>query len=281
MITKNPMQLKAFIKNKAAEKNISAQIVMQNYMMERLLERISISEYRNNFILKGGFLIAAIVGLDTRATMDLDTTIKGFPLTHESIREIFEKVCAIKVEDDITFTVLRTTDIREGDDYPGLRVSISADYLPLKVPLTIDVTTGDKITPHEVEYSFRLLFDERTISILAYNLETIFAEKLETIISRNIASTRPRDLYDIYILYSLRGEECDMVTLKLALDETAKKRGSFEVMPQYKKVMADILNSPEMKRFWTGYQKEFEYAKDISFEATCNAVIEMLDRCFR
>jgi Uncharacterized conserved protein len=280
MITKNPMQLKAFIKNKAAEKNISAQIVMQNYMLERLLERISLSEYRNNFILKGGFLIAAIVGLDTRATMDLDTTIKGFPLTHESIREIFEKVCAIKVEDDITFTVLRTTDIREVDDYPGLRVSISADYLPLKVPLTVDVTTGDKITPREIEYSFRLLFDERTISILAYNLETIFAEKLETIISRNIASTRPRDLYDIYILHSLRGEECDVATLKLALEETVKKRGSFEVMPQYKKVMADIQNSPEMRRFWTGYQNEFEYAKDISFEATCHAVIEMLDRCF-
>jgi len=280
MISKNPMQLKAFIKNKAAEKNVSAQIVMQNYMLERLLERISLSEYRNNFILKGGFLIAAIVGLDTRATMDLDTTIKGFPLTHESIKEIFEKICAMKLEDDITFHVLRTTDIREGDDYPGLRVSLSADYLPLKVPLTIDVTTGDKITPKEVEYSFRLLFDERTISILAYNLETIFAEKLETIISRNIASTRPRDLYDIYILYSLRGEECDMPTLKLALEETAKKRGSITAMPQYKKVMTDILNSPEMRRFWTGYQKEFEYAKDIPFEAACNAVIEILDRCF-
>jgi len=140
MISKNPMQLKAFIKNKAAEKNISAQIVMQNYMLERLLERISLSEYRNNFILKGGFLIAAIVGLDSRATMDLDTTIKGFPLSHESIREIFEKVCAIKIEDDITFKLLRTTDIREGDDYPGMRVSLVAEYPPLSVPLTVDVT---------------------------------------------------------------------------------------------------------------------------------------------
>ena len=156
MITKNPMQLKAFIKNKAAEKNISAQIIMQNYMLERLLERISLSEYRNNFILKGGFLIAAIVGLDTRATMDLDTTIKGFPLSHESIREIFEKVCAIKIEDDISFKLLRTTDIREGDDYPGMRVSLVAEYPPLSVPLTVDVTTGDRITPREVEYSFKL-----------------------------------------------------------------------------------------------------------------------------
>lgn len=281
MITKNPMQLKAFIKNKAERNKISAQIVMQNYMLERLLERISLSEYRNNFILKGGFLIAAIVGLDTRATMDLDTTIKGLPLTHESIREIFEKVCSINAEDDITFSVLRTTDIREGDDYPGLRVSISANYLPLRVPLTIDVTTGDKITPREVDYSFRLMFDERSISILAYNLETIFAEKLETVISRNIASTRPRDLYDIHILHTLRGAEYDPVLLKRALEETATKRNSLKAMQTYEKVMGNILNSPEMRRFWNGYQNEFDYAKDISFETVCNTIVKILDRCYK
>ena len=130
MITKNPMQLKALIKKQAAEKNISAQIVMQNYMMERLLERISLSKYKNNFVLKGGFLIAAIVGLDTRATMDLDTTIKGMDLTHESITEVFNDICKIEVADDVTFSLLRTADIRESDDYPGIRVSLSADYLP-------------------------------------------------------------------------------------------------------------------------------------------------------
>ena len=280
MISKNPMQLKAFIKNKAAEKNISAQIVMQNYMLERLLERISLSEYRNNFILKGGFLIAAIVGLDSRATMDLDTTIKGFPLSHESIREIFEKVCAIKIEDDITFKLLRTTDIREGDDYPGMRVSLVAEYPPLSVPLTVDVTTGDRITPREVEYSFKLLFDERSISILAYNLETIFAEKLETVISRSIASTRPRDLYDIHILFTLRGNECDTAVLKQALEETAKKRGSIEIVHQYANVMEVIRNSPEMRRFWSGYQNEFDYAKDISFEMVCETITEILSHCF-
>ncbi|GHV32381.1 hypothetical protein FACS18949_03110 [Clostridia bacterium] len=208
MITKNAMQLKAFIKNKAAENHVSAQLVMQNYMMERLLERVSLSTYKSNFILKGGFLIAAIVGLDTRTTMDLDTTIKGFTLTHESIRSIFEEVCAVKVEDDVTFSVVRVTDIREGDDYPGLRVALTANYPPLSVPLTVDVTTGDKITPGEVEYSFRLLFDDRSISIMAYNLETILAEKLETVLSRNIANTRPRDFYNIYILYALRGCVC-------------------------------------------------------------------------
>lgn len=152
MTTKNPMQLKAFIKKKAAEKSISPQLVLQNYMLERLLERISLSAFKNNFILKGGFLISAIVGLDTRATMDLDTTIKGFTLTHEAIREIFEQVCAVGIADDVTFVLADISDIREGDDYPGIRVALKANYPPISVPLTVDVTTGDAITPGEVEY---------------------------------------------------------------------------------------------------------------------------------
>jgi predicted nucleotidyltransferase component of viral defense system len=243
MITKNPMQLKAYIKKMAAEKNISAQLVMQNYMLERLLERVSLSKYKENFILKGGFLIAAIVGLDTRATMDLDTTIKGFELTHDVIREIFEDICKIKVEDDVVFSVNRTSDIRETDDYPGIRVSLTASYLPLKVPMMVDVTTGDKITPREIEYKFRLIFDERSISVMAYNLETILAEKLETILSRNIANTRPRDFYDVYILYTLRGSECNLLILKAALEETAKKRGSLPILEQYENIVDSIRNS--------------------------------------
>jgi hypothetical protein len=161
------MQLKAFIKKKAEENRISAQLVMQNYMMERLLERISLSEYKHNFILKGGFLIAAIVGLDTRATMDMDATVKGFPLTHESLSDIFSEICSISVEDDIAFSVSRITEIREGDIYPGLRAYLTASYPPLAVPFAVDISTGDKITPKEIEYSFRLMFDNRSISVLA------------------------------------------------------------------------------------------------------------------
>jgi predicted nucleotidyltransferase component of viral defense system len=271
------MQLKAYIKKKAAEKDISAQLVMQNYMMERLLERISLSKYKANFILKGGFLIAAIVGLDTRTTMDLDATIKGFTLTHESIREIFEDICNIKVEDDVTFSILRITDIRETDDYPGIRVSLSASYPPLNVPLTVDLTTGDKITPCEIEYTFRLLFEERSISILAYNLETILAEKLETVLSRNIANTRPRDFYDICVLFMLRGSECKLEILKNALEETAKKRGSLSVLPQYESIVDSIKSSSGMRDFWARYQKEFDYAKDITFDDTCNMILQIMD----
>ena len=230
MITKNPMQLKAFIKKKSEEKHISAQLVMQNYMLERLLERISLSKYKNNFILKGGFLISAIVGLDTRTTMDLDTTIKGFTLTHEAIHSIFQEICAIEIEDDVQFEIAGVSDIREGDDYPGIRVALKANYPPISVPLTVDVTTGDMITPREVEYTFSLLFDNRSISILAYNLETVLAEKIEMVLSRNIANTRPRDYYDVHILYALRGAECDKTTLRHALERTTQKRGSGRIM---------------------------------------------------
>jgi len=277
MTAKNPMQLKAFIKNKAKESGISAQLVMQNFMMERLLERISLSEYRQNFILKGGFLIAAIVGLDSRATMDMDATIKGFDLSHESLQSIFDEVCGITVDDSIAFSVLRITDIREGDIYPGLRVHLTANYPPLAVPLVVDITTGDRITPCEIEYSYQLMFDDRSISVMAYNLETIFAEKLETVLSRNIANTRPRDFYDIYILNALRGAECDLPTLKQALAETTSRRGSKYVLGQHREIVNNIQNSKQMLGFWEKYRKEYKYAKDISFEDTCNSVLMIMN----
>ncbi len=280
MITRNPMQLKAFIKKKAAEKNISAQLVMQNYMMERLLERISLSKYKQNFILKGGFLISAIVGLDTRATMDLDTTIKGYMLTHESIHEIFGEICAVEIADDVKFELVNISDIRESDDYPGIRVALKANYLPISVPLTVDVTTGDVITPREMEYTFPLLFDDHTISILAYNLETVLAEKIETVLSRNIANTRPRDFYDIHILYALRGAECDAKTLLQAIVRTADKRGSSKVLEIYTDIIAEIRTSEQLQVFWEKYQRDFDYAKDISFDDTCNTIQRIMENIF-
>ena len=276
MITKNPMQLKAFIKKKAEESQISAQLVMQNYMMERLLERISLSKYKRNFILKGGFLIAAIVGLDSRATMDLDTTVKGFPLNHESIRGIFEEICTVAVQDDVTFSISRITDIREGNDYPGLCVAMTANYPPLAVPMTVDVTAGDKLTPREIEYSFKLLFDDRSISILAYNLETILAEKLETVLSRNVANTRPRDFYDIHILYDLCISEYDIVILRHALEKTTERRGSSSVLTQYREIVENIKASPQMRGFWEKYREEFNYAKDITFDDTCGTILRVM-----
>lgn len=265
MKTKNPMQLKAFIKKQATEKHISAQLVMQNYMLERLLERISISKYRNNFILKGGFLISAIVGLDTRTTMDLDTTIKGFDLSHDSIEGIFTEICSVEIDDDITFVMDRTEDIREGDDYPGIRVYLFGEYAPIRTAITVDVTTGDKITPKEIEYKFSCLFDDKEISIMAYNLETVFAEKLETILSRGTANTRPRDFYDVFILYQLRWHQVDETILKKAFESTVEKRGSQWIIDENEAAFQDVKDSNELKSRWEKYSKKYEYAKEISY----------------
>ena len=251
---------------------------MQNYMLERLLERISLSEYKPNFILKGGFLISAIVGLDTRATMDLDTTIKGYDLTIENLKQIFESICSINVDDDVTFEIYNVSEIREGDEYPGYRVHLKALYSPLAVPLTVDVTTGDKITPREIEYTFKLLFDDKTISIMAYNLETVLAEKLETVISRGQANTRPRDFYDIHILYSLRGNECDINILRQALEQTAAKRGSVGALRDYKDIIKSVSESETMQKFWNKYRQDFSYAADITFETVCDAIIKIMDK---
>jgi predicted nucleotidyltransferase component of viral defense system len=277
MKTKNSMQLKAFIKNMAAEKKISAQLVMQNYVLERLLMRISISKYKRNFILKGGFLISLIVGVDTRATMDLDTNIKGFDLTHEVIRPIFEDLCKIEADDGLVFELLGTSNIRKTDAYPGLRVNLKAIYPPISVPLNVDVTTGDKITPCENEYTFTLMFNEQKINIMTYPLETVLAEKLETIVSRGIANTRPRDFYDIYILLKMRGNEIRPDIMKKALAQTSERRGSAQIMVRYDSILADIIASEQMQRFWTMYKSDYEYAKDIAFEATIGAAKEILD----
>ena len=253
MITRNPMQLKAIIKKTAAEKKISAQLVMQNYMLERLLERISLSKYKYNFILKGGFLISAIVGLETRTTMDLDTTVKGFTLTHESIRGIFSEICDLRLNDDVNFDLIGISDIREEDDYPGIRLALKANYLPISVPLTVDVTTGDIITPREIKYTIPLMFDEGSINILAYNIETILAEKIETVLSRSIANTRPRDFYDIHTLYALRGSECNLLTLRQALERTAVKRGTQKALKLYPDIIMEIRASKQLQGFWERY----------------------------
>ena len=273
---KNAMQLKAILKNMAKQKNISAQLVLQNYMLERLLERVSVSKYRNNFILKGGFLIAAMVGLDTRATMDMDATLKGYPVNEETVRKMFEEICAIELNDDVTFAFRQIGEIREGDEYTGYRVALTANYPPLAVPLKLDITTGDKITPREIEYSFKLLLEDRSISILAYNLETILAEKLETVISRSDQNTRPRDYYDIYVLTKLQAHNIDLPSSKEALAATCSKRGSAETVKGYIAIMERVKSSAVMQEQWSKYQQEFDYASDIPFDDTCDTVIRIM-----
>lgn len=277
---KNAMQLKAYIKNKALENKVSAQLVMQNYMLERLLQRISLSSFSDKLILKGGFLISAIVGIDQRTTMDMDTTIKNYPVTIETITEMFNEICNIFVDDDITFNIKSVSHIREKDEYEGVRVSLLAKYPPMSVPLKVDVTTGDRITPKEIQYSFKTMFDNDTIKVLAYNLETILAEKLETIISRGTENTRPRDFYDIYILCNLQWNNINVDWLKSALLSTIDKRNSQWIVQKWKYIIQTIKNDTNMINQWKSYSNTYEYAKDISFNQVCDIVSIILELIF-
>jgi len=274
---KNAMQLKAAISKMAKEKHIPAQLVMQNYMLERLLERIAHSRYQGNFILKGGLLIASMVGLHSRATMDMDATIRNHPVNENSIKKMFEEIISIPIDDDITFSFQDVGEIRKNDAYGGYRVSLTANFLPMKVPLKLDITTGDKITPKAVEYKYPMMFNDGTLEIFAYNLETILAEKLETVISRGDQNTRPRDFYDIFILSKLKGDQINWTILRQAVSETAQKRNSGMLMPQYQSILEQIVSSPVMQNHWTIYQRDYEYAREVDFSATCETILQLMD----
>ena len=271
------MQLKAAISKMAKEKHIPAQLVMQNYMLERLLKRIAHSRYQGNFILKGGLLIASMVGLHSRATMDMDATIRNHPVNENSIKTMFEEIVSIPIDDNITFSFQEVGEIRKNDAYGGYRVSLTANFLPMKVPLKLDITTGDKITPKAVEYKYPMMFNDGTLEIFAYNLETILAEKLETVISRGDQNTRPRDFYDIFILSKFKGDQINWTILRQAVSETAQKRNSGMLMPQYQSILEQIVSSPVMQNHWTIYQRDYEYAREVDFSATCETILQLMD----
>ncbi len=259
-------QLKDLIRNLSKKKSADAQILMRNYMMERFLERISLSEYKNQFILKGGMLVAAMVGLDARATMDLDATIKGTNVSVEDVEMIISKIISIPLNDGVLFRIKRISETMEEADYPGVRVSMETKFDGVITPLKIDISTGDIITPREIKYNFNLMFENRTIEVWAYNLETVLAEKLETVISRNVTNTRMRDFYDIYILQKLHGKQLKKQVLWNALVATARKRGTLEQINSgdRREIFDEIEISSVMENLWKTYQKNYSYAADIS-----------------
>lgn len=273
---KNAMSLKAIVKNIAKQKGITAQLVLQNYFLERLLERISYSNYKSYLILKGGFLIASIVGLDTRTTMDMDVTIKGQSLTEEHLLLMFKEIIDIPIEDNIKFEIKSIHEIRENDEYNGYRIHLIANYEVIAVPLKIDITTGDKITPKEIQYQFPMMFSESKISVLAYNLETVLAEKLETILSRGDQTTRSRDFYDVYIIWKLHYRYISKVDLLEALIQTSLKRNSYSLLNSYKEIVNSIQISPKIYEDWKRYQNTYQYAKDIKIEDICSLILEIL-----
>ena len=272
---KNAMQLKGIIKNMATKTGIKANALLQNYMLERLLERISASEYKWKFILKGGMLVSAMVGLDSRTTMDMDATIKGVDFSKETLLSILEQIINFPVQDDVQFSLKGIEEIREESEYGGYRISLEATYETVVVALKIDISTGDIITPKEVLYSFDLLFENRKIEILAYNLETVLAEKFETIISRGILNTRVRDFYDVYILTTLQEKNINRVDFKSALASTAAKRETLGKINSSLRVLGEIQEDKTIQNIWKAYTKKFDYAGDIPFEDTIEALIKL------
>lgn len=265
-------QLKDLIRNLSKKKSADAQILMRNYMMERFLERISLSKYRDKFILKGGMLVAAMVGLDARSTMDLDATVKGINVNVNDVADLIAGIVSVPIDDGVTFRVNKVSEIMDEAEYPGIRVSMTTVFDGVATPLKIDISTGDAITPREVRYSFKLMLEDRSIDIWAYNLETVLAEKLETIITRATTNTRMRDFYDIYILEQLHGNTLNIQFLHDALLATARKRETEDHLAEAKEVFAEVEDSPVMQQLWTAYRKKFSYAADLEWNIVMKAV---------
>ena len=238
---KNAKSLMDKSRNIAVKNNITINEVLQNYMFERILERLSVSKYKNNFILKGGLLLSSIMGIDTRTTMDMDTCIKGINLTDEQLYKVLQEILNMDVSDGVKFQIKNFQPIREDDDYGGLKYNLLAIFDNLMVNLSMDIATGDLITPREIEYDYKMMFEDRNLKIMTYNIESIIAEKFQTVISRGILNSRMKDYYDLYYLTTY-------------------------------KVIDEIEKSEFVKELWTSYSEKYQYAKDLRYEKIIDSI---------
>jgi len=271
----NAMQFKAKIKNLALKNHIPAQAVLQNFMLERLLERISLSRYKDMVILKGGMLIASLVGISSRTTMDMDATLRGYPLSEETIREALSEICAMQLNDGVTLVFDHVVSIREDDEYGGYRVALIAKFESINTPLKIDITTGDIITPDAIRYAFQSSFEDKKIEVWAYNIETILAEKVETILRRSVLNTRPRDFYDVYIIMKTQRRGINKNIFSTALNATAQKRMSLAALKDQDKILQSIQADTTMRQRWERYCKENYYANGIEFDVVIGILKEL------
>ena len=263
---KSATAVKAKIKNKAGGSSDKSQIMLRIYLMERLLERVSLSRYRDNFVLKGGLLVSSLVGVDMRSTMDVDTTVKSLPINKKSVQKILEEIIAIELEDGVSFRISKVQDIMEGHEYEGLRFMIECSMERLKQTIKIDISTGDEITPGAIAYKLPLIIEDRSIDLWAYNLETLLAEKLETIMVRAEANTRMRDFYDIHVLLKQDVVTVDRDLLKAAFYATCNKRGSIELIGTIDDVINKIADDETMRQLWNNYRKTNYYVGALEWE---------------
>lgn len=269
---KTSTQLKDLIRNLSKKKATNAQILMRNYMMERFLERMSLSEYQDKFILKGGMLVAAMVGLDARSTMDIDATVKGATVSVGEVEKMIESIISVSMVDGVEFRVKRVSEIMDEAEYPGIRVSMETKFDGVKTPLKIDISTGDAITPREVRYSFKLMLENRSIEIWAYNLETVLAEKLETVVTSATTNTRMRDFYDLHILSQIYAQSILPSDLRAAIIATAKKRGTEKYLSDAFAAFDEVEADSNMEKLWLAYQKNFSYAVDLPWHTVMDSI---------
>ncbi len=272
---KTSEQIKGAIRNISKKTGVNPNSLLQMCLFEGILEKLSKSKYSENFILKGGLLISSLIGVDMRSTMDMDTTIRGIPLNEESITKILNEILAIKIDADIEYNLIKLLPIRQEDVYEDFCASISCIFGKINATLNIDITTGDVITPREMNYSYSKILEEGTIPIMTYTIETILAEKFETISSRNITTTRARDFYDLYMIYSIYKYKIDKYILRKAIERTSKHRGSLETALQYKEIVELFRESETPKELWKKYTQNNPYAKDVDFLDTISIYEEI------
>lgn len=278
MIAKTSRQLKDKIANLSGNDSKKAQTLIRKYMMERFLARISQSEYRNNFILKGGMLVSALVGVESRATMDIDTTVRSMTLTKENAESTINKIINIDLDDGIHYEIKRVEDIMEEHDYSGIRFTLSVTLEKLRDTIKIDISTGDEITPSAIEFSYPMMFNDEIINILSYNLETMLAEKLETVIARAALNTRMRDFYDIHILWSERAEVINIDTLRNAIVNVARKRKTIKLFDNINEILDDISQSDYLQNNWNNYKKSNYYVGDLEWQDVLKTTFEILKK---
>lgn len=272
-----PEQIKGRIKSVAKQNNADARTLMRIYMMERFLERLAQSEYRDNFIIKGGILVTAMIGVAHRSTMDIDTSMKNLNLSAEDALRVVNQVKDIDLDDGVSFDVKDVSNIMDEMEYPGIRVTMNANVGRLITPLKIDISTGDVITPRAIEFNYDLLLEDRSISLWSYNLETILAEKLQTVLARGILNTRMRDFYDIRMLLDTYEDKVNKAVLKDAFAATCKKRGTDHLQEQAEEIIKIIEADEQLQVLWRAYQKKYSYAADIDYASVISGVRKLMD----
>lgn len=276
----NSDKLKNIISKRAYGDSDISQKFYQLFYFERILERISISNYRGQIILKGGLLLTSIIGDDERTTKDMDATLKGIPLTKNDVEKVFNEILHIDIDDGVSFQIISIKDIRLEDDYGGFRLNILSKLDNNKTYITVELTTGDVITPKEMKYNYNSIFEDKKIPIMSYTLETVLAEKFQTIITRGLLNTRLKDFYDVYILINTKIDDLNRSNLNEAIKNTFKWRKTNFDLEQFNEVINDLSNDNNINNLWNEYVLKNSYAKNVKFEDTTNAlkeIIEMLE----